>query len=129
MTKSDIIESGLRLIGFWLLITASISLISSATLGTLAYRSLKKDPNVTELRLFGVTTQTNSGSTSAAMSQSARNTMQLWTAQSTFYTSFIKFLFALYLCKGGRKIIEFLSGEDKEAQHGPPDGRVEAPRR
>ena len=110
MTKRDIIESGIRLIGFWLLVTASLSLITNATLGILAYRALKNDPNVTELRLYGVTTTTYSDTPSASVSQSSRNTMQLMTAQSTFYMSLVKFLFALYLCKGGRKIIRFLSG-------------------
>ena len=82
MTRRDFIQGGLKLIGFWLLATGIMQLINAASLVAIASMGVGKEMNVQWMR-----------------------------SQSLAMTAVFQIVFAVYLCRRGQWVVNFLDGK------------------
>ncbi len=134
MTQREFIQSGLKLLGFWLFLIGSINILSNGSTGISTYLELRSDPSVSVIRIFSVSHHGGPKDTKDEMVQRVVLTGRWLSWQYPLLTAFMKTIFGLYLCKGGKIIVDFLVGPNQKeaAQHpaapysesrgGPPQG-------
>ena len=116
MTKQEFIHGGLKLIGFWFLVTGGVALAISMIQGTMIYLSVMNNPNI-HPGFFGyaVSPQGLPVPAEAKMMEFARIGMQWISVQRDCVVAILKVSFALYLCRGGKMIVCFLMGKESKA--------------
>jgi hypothetical protein len=122
MTQRTFVQGGLKLIGFWLLITATLSLASSITKGSIAYYSLHSNPHTFSMGLGTFSFYGGPETSHDEMIQGSRFGVDWCTAQVQFLSAALQMLFALYLCKGGQLMLTFLMGKEDNLLNNTQEG-------
>ena len=105
MKQREFIQSGIKLIGFWLLVTGLLSLISGVGQCAIYLNAIRHNPRVSISGLFGGSL---SGGTTEEIMSDSQMLMQWTQAQWRMIYAFLEVIFALYLCRGGAAIVRFL---------------------
>lgn len=113
MTQRQLVQAGIRILGFWLLVTALLRIASSAWTGANSFVSLRSDPTVDRVGVFSVSFHTHPGELTDDIAGRWQR-MNAWTSwQMPLVTALLQAGVALYLCRSGRWVIDFLVPEGK----------------
>jgi hypothetical protein len=107
----------MKLMGLWFLMSGLLNLINSVSLAATTYVWLHNNPHSSDIGFFTAGMRSTGETTPEEMAEHARIVMQWCQSHGQIIFACLQIIGALYLCRGGKMIVQVLLGKNEKAQH------------